>query len=56
MNTEKFVIFETEKDGKKHYVNRLVGFIGNIEEAKQYAAQHNYGGGIEIIIKKNKKQ
>jgi len=48
-NTEKFVVFHNPTQ-KGIFVNTHCDFKGSAEEAKEYATQHNYGGGVEAFI------
>ena len=43
MNTEKFVVREMENG---LYINKHCNFTGSMEDAVQYARDHNYGGGV----------
>lgn len=49
MNTERFVIQNVT--GTEVYINKYVNFIGTESQARRYAADNNYGGGIEISSK-----
>ena len=53
MNTEKLVLFETVEKGI--YYNKNYCFSGTLEQAKQYAYEHNLGGGVEVFDRKKKK-
>jgi len=47
MTTEKLVIYESKTVGGMYY-NKTVGFYGDIHDAKEFARQHNFSGGVEI--------
>jgi hypothetical protein len=52
MNTEKMVIV---KACGAMYVNTNLGFHGSINQAKEYAKNHNFGGGVEIYNPRTRK-
>jgi ribosomal protein L44E len=52
-NTEILVVWQDPKDGSRFY-NKIVGFEGTLQEAMQFARDHNFGGGVETRVPKVK--
>jgi len=54
MNTEKLVIYPSKTVGDLYY-NSIAGFKGDVHDAKEFARQHNFGGGVEIYNPQTRK-
>ena len=50
VNTEKLILIKIDKD----YVSGSMKFRGTLKEAKQFAADHNFAGGVELYDNKTK--
>jgi hypothetical protein len=50
-NIEKFVVTPTLVDNQEFYRNHRFDFIGTLDQAKEYACNHNFLGGVEIFRK-----
>ena len=48
MNTEKLIV-RTSPNDNNIYFNKTMGFEGTKEEAQQFAAKNNFGGGVELL-------
>jgi len=57
MNTEIFLVWKAKpkpEDTETIYFNHLHNFIGTVDEAKTFAIQHNFIGGVQLIVNRRK--
>lgn len=53
-NSEKMVVFTDKTDKRGMYFNLALNFVGNKNDAKTFAANHHFGGGVEVYDRKTK--
>jgi len=52
MNTEKFCVV---KVGHDKYHNRIFNFTGTMSECRDFASLKSFGGGVEILKSKKRR-